>query len=35
LIRQRNVGCASFDREYVEALKQIRKEEGQLAAKRT
>jgi 2,4-dienoyl-CoA reductase-like NADH-dependent reductase (Old Yellow Enzyme family) len=35
LIRQRNVGCANFDREYVEALKQIRKEEGQLAAKRT
>ena len=35
LIRQRNVGCASFDREYVEALKQIRREEGQLAAKRT
>ena len=35
LIRQRNVGCASFDKEYVEALKQIRREEGQLAAKRT
>ena len=35
LIRQRNVGCASFDREYVQALKQIRREEGQLAAKRT
>ncbi len=35
LIRQLNVGCATFDREYVEALKQIREEEGHLKAKRT
>jgi 2,4-dienoyl-CoA reductase-like NADH-dependent reductase (Old Yellow Enzyme family) len=35
LIRQRNVGCATHDKEYVEALKEIRRAEGQLAAKRT
>ncbi len=35
LIRQRNVGCATFDKEYKEALKEIRREEGKLGAKRT
>jgi 2,4-dienoyl-CoA reductase-like NADH-dependent reductase (Old Yellow Enzyme family) len=35
LIRQRNVGCATYDEEYVEALKRIRKEEGLLKKKRT
>lgn len=35
LIRQRNVGCCTYDRPYIEALKQIRKEEGLLKQKRT
>ena len=35
LIRQQNVGCASYNQPYVEALKAIRKEEGLLKAKRT
>ncbi len=35
LIRQQNVGCATYNKPYVEALKRIRKEEGQLKAKRT
>ena len=35
LIRQRNVGCCTYDRPYTEALKQIRKEEGLLKGKHT
>jgi len=35
LIRQKNVGCCTYDKEYVEALRRIRKEEGLLKAKRT
>jgi 2,4-dienoyl-CoA reductase-like NADH-dependent reductase (Old Yellow Enzyme family) len=35
LIRQRNVGCCTYDKPYAEALKQIRKEEGLLKQKRT
>jgi 2,4-dienoyl-CoA reductase-like NADH-dependent reductase (Old Yellow Enzyme family) len=35
LIRQRNVGCCVHDKEYKEALRQIRREEGALKAKRT
>jgi 2,4-dienoyl-CoA reductase-like NADH-dependent reductase (Old Yellow Enzyme family) len=35
LIRQRPVGCTTFDREYSDALKAIRKDEGALRAKRT
>jgi epoxyqueuosine reductase QueG len=35
LIRQKNVGCATYDKEYVDALRKIRKEEGLLKAKRT
>jgi 2,4-dienoyl-CoA reductase-like NADH-dependent reductase (Old Yellow Enzyme family) len=35
LIRQRNVGCAAHDKEYRQALSRIRKDEGQLGAKRT
>jgi len=35
LIRQKNVGCATYDREYTESLKRIREEEGSLRAKHT
>lgn len=35
LIRQQNVGCATFDKEYAQALKAIREEEGSLKAKHT
>ena len=35
LIRQKNVGCCTYDKEYVDALRKIRKEEGLLKAKRT
>jgi 2,4-dienoyl-CoA reductase-like NADH-dependent reductase (Old Yellow Enzyme family) len=35
LIRQKPVGCTTYDREYSLALKAIRDEEGALAAKRT
>jgi 2,4-dienoyl-CoA reductase-like NADH-dependent reductase (Old Yellow Enzyme family) len=35
LIRQKPVGCTTYDREYSQALKAIRDEEGALAAKRT
>ncbi len=35
LIRQKNVGCTTWDREYGQALKTIRAQEGALAAKRT
>ncbi len=35
LIRQKPVGCATHDREYVDALIAIRKAEGDLAAKHT
>jgi 2,4-dienoyl-CoA reductase-like NADH-dependent reductase (Old Yellow Enzyme family) len=35
LIRQKNVGCCTYDKEYVEALRKIRREEGLLKAKRT
>ena len=35
LIRQRNVGCCTYDRPYTEALKQIRKQEGLLKGKHT
>jgi 2,4-dienoyl-CoA reductase-like NADH-dependent reductase (Old Yellow Enzyme family) len=35
LIRQQNVGCATFSKEYSQALKAIRQQEGELAAKRT
>ncbi len=35
LIRQKNVGCATYDKEYHDALRQIRREEGSLKAKRT
>lgn len=35
LIRQENVGCATFDREYTKALKDIRIAEGSLKAKHT
>lgn len=35
LIRQKNVGCATYDKEYHDALRQIRREEGFLKAKRT
>jgi 2,4-dienoyl-CoA reductase-like NADH-dependent reductase (Old Yellow Enzyme family) len=35
LIRQKNVGCATYDKEYKESLRQIRREEGLLKAKRT
>ncbi len=35
LIRQKNVGCATYEKEYTESLKQIREEEGKLKAKRT
>ena len=35
LIRQKPVGCTTYDREYSQALKVIRDAEGALAAKRT
>lgn len=35
LIRQKPVGCTTFDKEYAMALKAIRDEEGHLKAKRT
>ncbi len=35
LIRQKNVGCATHMKEYTDALRAIRKEEGALRAKRT
>jgi hypothetical protein len=35
LIRQKPVGCATWDKEYTMALKAIREEEGHLKAKRT
>ncbi len=35
LIRQQNVGCATYDKEYAQALKAIRQKEGALQAKRT
>ncbi len=35
LIRQKNVGCTTWDREYGQALKVIREQEGALKAKRT
>ncbi len=35
LIRQKNVGCCTYDKEYGDALRKIRKEEGLLKAKRT
>ena len=35
LIRQKNVGCCTFNQPYVDALLAVRKEEGLLAAKRT
>ena len=35
LIRQNNVGCTVYEKEYTERLKKQRQQEGQLAAKRT
>ncbi|MBN2325078.1 MAG: 2,4-dienoyl-CoA reductase [Spirochaetes bacterium] len=35
LIRQRNVGCCTYDKPYSEALKKIRREEGALKGKHT
>ncbi|MDP2790922.1 MAG: hypothetical protein Q8O15_04090, partial [Rectinemataceae bacterium] len=35
LIRQKNVGCTTWDKEYGQALKIIREQEGALKAKRT
>jgi len=35
LIRQMPVGCTAHDREYSQALKDRRKQEGELAALRT
>jgi 2,4-dienoyl-CoA reductase-like NADH-dependent reductase (Old Yellow Enzyme family) len=35
LIRQMNVGCATYNKPYTEALRERRKEEGLLRAKRT
>jgi 2,4-dienoyl-CoA reductase-like NADH-dependent reductase (Old Yellow Enzyme family) len=35
LIRQKPVGCTTWDKEYTQALKAIRQAEGDLAAKRT
>jgi len=35
LIRQRNVGCCTYDKPYTEALKKIRQEEGALKGKHT
>lgn len=35
LIRQKNVGCAVYNKPYTQSLQQIRKEEGNLKEKRT
>jgi 2,4-dienoyl-CoA reductase-like NADH-dependent reductase (Old Yellow Enzyme family) len=35
LIRQKNVGCCTFNKPYTEALQAVRQEEGLLKAKRT
>ena len=35
LIRQKNVGCCTFNKPYTVALQQVRKDEGLLKAKRT
>jgi 2,4-dienoyl-CoA reductase-like NADH-dependent reductase (Old Yellow Enzyme family) len=35
LIRQRNVGCCTYNEPYVKALQEVRREEGLLKAKRT
>jgi 2,4-dienoyl-CoA reductase-like NADH-dependent reductase (Old Yellow Enzyme family) len=35
LIRQKNVGCCTYNKPYTEALQQVRREEGLLKAKRT
>jgi 2,4-dienoyl-CoA reductase-like NADH-dependent reductase (Old Yellow Enzyme family) len=35
LIRQKNVGCCTYNKPYTEALKEVRREEGLLKAKRT
>jgi 2,4-dienoyl-CoA reductase-like NADH-dependent reductase (Old Yellow Enzyme family) len=35
LIRQRGVGCCTYNQPYVEALQEVRREEGLLKAKRT
>ncbi len=35
LIRQKNVGCTTYDREYTEALRKIREDEGKLKEKHT
>jgi hypothetical protein len=35
LIRQMNVGCTTYEKEYTEALKKQREIEGKLGAKRT
>jgi 2,4-dienoyl-CoA reductase-like NADH-dependent reductase (Old Yellow Enzyme family) len=35
LIRQKPAGCSTYDREYTEALKEIRRKEGRLAEKHT
>jgi len=35
LIRQKNVGCCTFNKPYVEALQAVRREEGLLKEKRT
>ncbi len=35
LIRQMNVGCTTYEKEYTEALKKQREKEGKLGAKRT
>ncbi len=35
LIRQRNVGCCTYNKPYIEAFKQVRREQGLLKEKRT
>jgi 2,4-dienoyl-CoA reductase-like NADH-dependent reductase (Old Yellow Enzyme family) len=35
LIRQKPVGCATYDKEYARAFKELRKEQGKLAEKHT
>jgi len=35
LIRQKNVGCCTYNKPYTEALQEVRREEGLLKAKRT
>ena len=35
LIRQENVGCATYDRRFTDRLRAIREKEGKLGAKRT